>query len=165
MALQRLRDAAERAKCELSESTTAEINLPFIISGSGSEALHLQRTLTREKLEELTVDLVERTVQICEKTLADAGLKKDDVAEVILVGGMTRMPAVQEAVAKYFGKRPCKGVNPDEVVALGAAIQGAALLDNQAEMLLLDVTPHNLGIMIAGGYAQTIIEANSTVPT
>ncbi|MBN2360671.1 MAG: molecular chaperone DnaK [Deltaproteobacteria bacterium] len=165
MALQRLRDSAERAKCELSESTTAEINLPFIISGSGNEALHLQRTLTRDKLEELTVDLIERTVQICEKTLGDANLKKDDVAEVILVGGMTRMPAVQEAVAKYLGKRPCKGVNPDEVVALGAAIQGAALIDNQTEMLLLDVTPHNLGIMIAGGYAQTIIEANTTVPT
>ena len=165
MALQRLRDAAERAKCELSSSTSTEINLPFIISGSGAEALHLQRTLTREKIEELCVDLVERTIQICEKTLKDAGLEKNDVGEVLLVGGMTRMPVIQESIIKFFGKSPCKGVHPDEVVALGAAIQGAALFDEQTDMLLLDVTPHNLGIMIKGGLFQALIEANTTVPT
>ncbi len=165
MALQRLRDSAERAKCELSAAPSAEINLPFIISAGGAEALHLQRTLTREKLEELCVDLVERTIQITEKTLQDAKLGKHEVDEVILVGGMTRMPLVQEAISKFFEKPPCKGVHPDEVVALGAAIQGTALFDDQTEMLLLDVTPHDLGIMITGGYFQTLIDANTTVPT
>jgi len=165
MALQRLRDAAERAKCELSSSTSTEINLPFIISGSGAEALHLQRTLTREKLEELCVDLVERTIQICDKTIKDASMSKEEIGEVLLVGGMTRMPTVQESIIKFFGKSPCKGVHPDEVVALGAAIQGAALFDEQTDMLLLDVTPHNLGIMIKGGLFQALIEANTTVPT
>ncbi|MFH1807394.1 MAG: molecular chaperone DnaK [Pseudomonadota bacterium] len=165
MALQRLRDSAERAKCELSGTNSTEINLPFIISAGGTEALHLQKALTREKLEELTVDLVERTVQITDKTLRDAALGKDAIDEVVLVGGMTRMPLVQEAISKYFGKAPCKGVHPDEVVALGASIQGAALFDDKTEMLLLDVTPHNLGIMITGGYFQTLISANTTVPT
>src|SRR3954469_7532771 len=124
MALQRLKDVAEKAKCELSSAREAEINLPFIISKDGA-ALHLQRTLTREKLEELTEDLVEKTVQICRKTLAEADIEKAAIEDVILVGGMTRMPRVQAEVAKFFGMDPCKGVHPDEVVALGAGIQGA----------------------------------------
>jgi molecular chaperone DnaK len=164
MALQRLKDVAEKAKCELSSAKEAEINLPFIISKDG-EALHLQRTLTREKLEELTEDLVDRTVQICRKTLAEADIEKSAIEEVILVGGMTRMPRIQAEVAKFFGMEPCKGVHPDEVVALGAAIQGAALLQPENDMLLLDVTPHSLGIMVVGGYFHKLIEQNTTVPT
>ena len=165
MALQRLRDSAERAKCELSSATSAEINLPFIISAEGQDALHLQRTLTREKLDELCIDLVERAIQITERTLGAAKISKEEIDEVILVGGMTRMPLVQQRVSQFFNKAPCKGVHPDEVVALGAAIQGAVLFDDESEMLLLDVTPHKLGIMLSGGLFQTLIEANSTVPT
>jgi molecular chaperone DnaK len=164
MALQRLKDVAEKAKCELSSAKEAEINLPFIISKDG-EALHLQRTLTREKLEELTEDLIDKTVQICRKTLAEADIEKAAIEDVILVGGMTRMPRVQAEVAKYFGMEPCKGVHPDEVVALGAGIQGAALLQSDSDMLLLDVTPHSLGIMIIGGYFHKLIPQNTTVPT
>ena len=164
MALQRLKDVAEKAKCELSGAKEAEVNLPFIYS-QGGEALHLQRTLTREKLEELTTDLVDRCIQICNKTLREAEIDKGDIEEVILVGGMTRMPKIQSAVAEFFGLEPCKGVHPDEVVALGAAIQGAALMDSSSEMLLLDVTPHSLGIMIKGGYFHRLISQNSTVPT
>jgi molecular chaperone DnaK len=164
MALQRLKDVAEKAKCELSSAREAEINLPFIISKDGA-ALHLQRTLTREKLEELTEDLIEKTVQICRKTLAEADIEKAAIEDVILVGGMTRMPRVQVEVAKFFGMEPCKGVHPDEVVALGASIQGAALLQTDSEMLLLDVTPHSLGIMIIGGYFHRLIQQNTTVPT
>ncbi len=164
MALQRLKDVAEKAKCELSSVKEAEINLPFIYS-QGGEALHLQRTLDREKLEELTSDLVERCIQICAKTLRDAEIDKGEIQEVILVGGMTRMPKIQSAVAEFFGLEPCKGVHPDEVVALGAAIQGSALIDSSSEMLLLDVTPHSLGIMIKGGYFHRLISQNSTVPT
>jgi molecular chaperone DnaK len=164
MALQRLKDVAEKAKCELSGAKEAEINLPFIYS-QGGEALHLQRNLSREKLEELTTDLVDRCVQICSKTLREAEIDKGDIEEVILVGGMTRMPKIQSAVAEFFGLEPCKGVHPDEVVALGAAIQGTALLDSSSEMLLLDVTPHSLGIMIKGGYFHRLIPQNSTVPT
>jgi molecular chaperone DnaK len=165
MALQRLKDVAEKAKCELSSLRETEINLPFIISTGKNEALHLQRTLTREKLEELTVDLVERTVQICKKTLEEAEIQKSEIEDVILVGGMTRMPKVQDMVAEFFGIEPCKGVHPDEVVALGASIQGAALLDEKNDVLLLDVTPHSLGIMIVGGYFHKLIEQNTTVPT
>jgi molecular chaperone DnaK len=165
MALQRLKDVAEKAKCELSSLRETEINLPFIISTGKNEALHLQRTLTREKLEELTIDLVERTVQICKKTLEEAEITKGEIQDVILVGGMTRMPKVQELVAEFFGLEPCKGVHPDEVVALGAAIQGSALLDEKNDVLLLDVTPHSLGIMIVGGYFHKLIEQNTTVPT
>jgi molecular chaperone DnaK len=165
MALQRLKDVAEKAKCELSSLRETEINLPFIISTGKNEALHLQRTLTREKLEELTVDLVERTVQICKKTLEEAEIQKSEIEDVILVGGMTRMPKVQEMVAEFFGIEPCKGVHPDEVVALGASIQGSALLDEKNDVLLLDVTPHSLGIMIVGGYFHKLIEQNTTVPT
>src|SRR5499427_11741 len=164
MALQRLKDVAEKAKCELSSAKEAEINLPFIIS-QGGEALHLQRTLTREKLEELTADLIERCINICRKTLAEADIEKAAIEDVILVGGMTRMPKVQQLVAQFFGMEPCKGVHPDEVVALGASIQGAALTETDSEMLLLDVTPHSLGIMIVGGYFHRLIQQNTTVPT
>ncbi len=165
MALQRLKDAAEKAKCELSSQGEAEINLPFIISSGGNEALHLRRTLTRGKYEELTEDLVQRTVDICEATLEEAGLEKDEIEEVILVGGMTRMPKTQRSVADFFGRDPCKNVHPDEVVALGAAIQGEALTSEKSEMILLDVTPHTLGIMIVGGLVEDLIPQNTTVPT
>ena len=167
MALQRLKDAAEKAKCELSAVTETEVNLPFIISSARNEALHLQRLLTRATLEELTADLVDRTVQICELTLGEAGLEKDEIEDIILVGGMTRMPKVQERVSKFFERAPCKGVHPDEVVGLGASIQGAALVDDSPEldMVLLDVTPHTLGIMVVGGYFEELIPQNTTVPT
>ena len=165
MALQRLKDAAEKAKCELSSVVETEVNLPFIISSHRNEALHLQRLLTRQQMEELTQDLVARTIQICEMTLEEAGLGKDEIEEVILVGGMTRMPCVQKACADFFEREPCKGVHPDEVVALGAAIQGAALVDEDQDMVLLDVTPHTLGIMVVGGYFEELIPQNSTVPT
>jgi molecular chaperone DnaK len=167
MALQRLKDAAEKAKCELSAVTETEVNLPFIISSVRNEALHLQRLLTRATLEELTADLIDRTVQICELTLGEAGLGKDELEDIILVGGMTRMPKVQERVSKFFQRDPCKGVHPDEVVGLGASIQGAALVDDSPEMdmVLLDVTPHTLGIMVVGGYFEELIPQNTTVPT
>ncbi|MBW2510191.1 MAG: molecular chaperone DnaK [Deltaproteobacteria bacterium] len=167
MALQRLKDAAEKAKCELSAVTETEVNLPFIISSVRNEALHLQRLLTRATLEELTADLVDRTIQICELTLGEAGLGKDEIEDIILVGGMTRMPKVQERVSKFFERDPCKGVHPDEVVGLGASIQGAALVDDSPEldMVLLDVTPHTLGIMVVGGYFEELIPQNTTVPT
>jgi molecular chaperone DnaK len=167
MALQRLKDAAEKAKCDLSSVRETEINLPFIISTGKNQAYHLHRVVTRGKLEELTLDLTERTIQICRLTMEDAGIKPQELAEVVLVGGMTRMPKVQELVAEFFGREPCKGVHPDEVVAMGAAIQGAALIDAAAapDMLLLDVTPHSLGIMVAGGYFHRLIERNTTVPT
>jgi molecular chaperone DnaK len=167
MALQRLKDAAEKAKCELSSVRETEINLPFIISTGKNQAYHLHRVVTRGKLEELTLDLTERTIQICRLTMEDAGIKPQDLAEVVLVGGMTRMPKVQELVAEFFAREPCKGVHPDEVVAMGAAIQGAALIDAAAapDMLLLDVTPHSLGIMVAGGYFHRLIDRNTTVPT
>jgi molecular chaperone DnaK len=165
MALQRLKDAAEKTKCELSSVLETEVNLPFIISSARNEALHLQRLFTRRELEGLTGDLVERTIRICEQTIADAKLEKGDIEEVILVGGMTRMPSVQAAVARFFGREPSKGVHPDEVVALGAAIQGSALLDAEQDVVLLDVTPHTLGLMVVGGYFEELIPQNSTVPT
>ncbi len=165
MALQRLKDAAEKAKIELSGQGEVEINLPFIISVGQNEALHLQRSLRRESFEELCVDLISRTVDICAATLRESGLEKSEIEDVILVGGMTRVPAVQKAVSEFFGREPCKGVHPDEVVALGAAIQAVALVDEGSEMLLLDVTPHTLGIMIVGGYFEELIPQNSTVPT
>lgn len=165
MALQRLKDAAEKAKCELSTVRETEINLPFIISSGRNEALHLQRTLSREQLEELSDDLIERTIDICRQTLSDARLDKDEIEEVVLVGGMTRMPKIQQAVAAFFEREPCKGVHPDEVVALGAGIQGAALVDDKQEMILLDVTPHALGIMTFGSNFEELIPQNTTVPT
>src|SRR5512143_2321382 len=169
MALQRLRDAAEKAKCELSAAPNASIHLPFLISaGEAKGALHLDKQLAREKLEELTKDLVDRCIAVAEKTLKDAGVRPGQVGEVILVGGMTRMPRVQKAVKDFFGKEPHRGVHPEEVVALGAAIQAHALTAPAAkgeEVLLLDVTPQNLGIMVVGGYFQTVIPRNTTVPT
>lgn len=165
MALQRLKDAAEKAKCELSSVKETEINLPFIISSGKNEALHLQRTLTRATLEEICADLIERTVEICRQTLDDAAMEKTDIDEVVLVGGMTRMPKIQEEVGKFFGKEPCKGVHPDEVVALGAAIQGVSLVSEKQEMILLDVTPHALGILTAGAVFEELIPQNTTVPT
>ncbi len=165
MALQRLRDAAEKAKCELSSVVETEINLPFIISTGRNEALHLQRTLSRPVLEELTADLVTRTIQITQQALLEAKLSIQDIDETILVGGMTRMPTVQRSVAQLFRKEPGKGVHPDEVVALGAAIQGAALVEERHEMVLLDVTPHDLGIMTVGSHFEELIPQNTTVPT
>jgi molecular chaperone DnaK len=165
MALQRLKDAAEKAKCELSSVKETEINLPFIISSGRNEALHLQRALSRNILEELSSDLVERTIDICKQTLDDARLEKDEIDEVLLVGGMTRMPKIQDAVSKFFGREPSKGIHPDECVALGAGIQGAALVDESQEMILLDVTPHALGIMTFGSYFEELIPQNTTVPT
>jgi molecular chaperone DnaK len=165
MALQRLKDAAEKAKCELSSVVETEVNLPFIISSARNEALHLQRVLTRAQLDELCGDLVKRTVEICEQTLEEAALEKGEIEDIILVGGMTRMPLVQKLVGAFFEREPCKGVHPDEVVALGAGIQGAALVDDGPEMILLDVTPHTLGIMVVGGYFEELIPQNTTVPT
>jgi molecular chaperone DnaK len=165
MAMQRLKDAAERSKCELSAVREAEINLPFITSTGPNQSLHLQRVLTRAKLEELTLDLIERTMDICKMTMDEAELAAGDIGEVVLVGGMTRMPKVQERVAALFGREPSKGVHPDEVVAVGAAIQADALIEKTSDVLLLDVTPHSLGIMVAGGYFHRLIERNTTVPT
>jgi len=165
MALQRLKDAAEKAKCELSNVEETEINLPFIISTGKADALHLQMSLTRDMLEELSADLVARTLKICQRTLGDAGLESSEVDAVILVGGQTRMPKVQRDVAEMFGREPSKGVHPDECVAVGAGIQGASLFEDDADLLLLDVTPHALGIMIMDGSFDVIIPANSRVPT
>lgn len=164
MALQRLRDAAEKAKIELSGTQSTEINLPFItMSASGPK--HLTMSLTRAKLESLSHKLIERTRAPCEKALQDAGLKPSQIGEVILVGGMTRMPAVQEMVKAIFGKEGHKGVNPDEVVAVGAAIQGGVLTGAVKDVLLLDVTPLSLGIETLGGVNTVLIERNTTIPT
>lgn len=164
MALQRLRDAAEKAKIELSSTTTTEINQPFItMDASGPK--HLTMTLSRSKLEALTQHLVDRTREPCLKAMRDAGLSKDDIAEVLLVGGMTRMPAVQEMVKSIFGKEPNRSVNPDEVVAMGAAIQGGVLAGEVKDILLLDVTPLTLGLETMGGVMTPIIERNTTIPT
>jgi len=165
MALQRMKDSAEKARCELSVARETLIDLPFLYTTPSGETHHLQESLTREQLEELTRDLVERTVQICERTLSNARIDKGDLDDVILVGGMTRMPLIQQQVAAFFGLEPCKGVHPDEVVALGASIQASALVADGHEVLLLDVTPHSLGIMIVGGYFHRLLEQNSTVPT
>ena len=163
-ALQRLREAAEKAKIELSTLMQTEINLPYI-TADASGPKHLVMTLTRAKLEQLTADLVARSLEPVRRALKDAGLKPSDINEVVLVGGMTRMPAVQEAVRKEFGKDPHKGVNPDEVVAVGAAIQAAVLGGDVKDILLLDVTPLSLSIETLGGVATTMIERNTTVPT
>jgi len=165
MALQRLRDAAEKAKCELSSLQQVEINLPFISASQQSGPLHLQATLTREQLEQMTSELVQRCMQVCERVLGEAKVHPAQLGDVLLVGGQTRMPKIQQEVRRLFAREPAKNVNPDEAVALGAAIQGAMLLHEEQEMLLLDVTPHSLGIGIAGGFFQKIIEKNTTVPT
>ncbi len=164
MALQRLKEAAEKAKIELSSSTSTEINLPYIMPVDGIPK-HLVRTLSRAKFEQLVDDLVKATIEPCRKALSDAGMSASDVDEVILVGGSTRIPAIQEVVEKFFGKKPSKGVNPDEVVAVGAAIQGGVLTGEVKDVLLLDVTPLSLGIETLGGVMTRLIEANTTIPT
>jgi molecular chaperone DnaK len=164
MALQRLKEAAERAKHELSSAQTTDVNLPFI-AADASGPKHLKLSLTRERLEALVADLIDRLVEPCETALTDAGLDKSKIDEVILVGGMTRMPRIQEKVAEIFGKKPQKGVNPDEVVAIGAAIQGGVLKGEVSDVLLLDVTPLSLGVETQGGIFTKIIEKNTTIPT
>ena len=164
IALQRLKEAAEKAKIELSSQTSTEINLPYIMA-IGATPKHLVKTLTRAKFEQLADSLIQRTIEPCRKALQDAGLSASDINEVLLVGGSTRIPAIQAVVEKFFGKTPNKSVNPDEVVAMGAAIQGGVLAGDVKDVLLLDVTPLSLGIETLGGVMTKLIEANTTIPT
>jgi molecular chaperone DnaK len=164
MALQRLKEAAEKAKIELSSTTSTEINLPYI-TADATGPKHLVRTLSRAKFEQLAADLIKRTIDPCKSALKNAGLKTSDIDEIILVGGSTRIPAIQDAVKAFFGKEPSKGVNPDEVVAIGAAIQGGVLTGEVKDVLLLDVTPLSLGIETMGGVMTKLIEANTTIPS
>jgi len=164
MALQRLKEAAEKAKIELSSSTSTEINLPYIMPVDGIPK-HLVKTLSRSKFEQLSDSLIQATIEPCKKALKDANMSKADIDDVILVGGSTRIPAIQEIVEKYFGKKPSKGVNADEVVAIGAAIQGGVLAGDVKDVLLLDVTPLSLGIETMGSVFTKLIEANTTIPT
>ncbi len=164
MALQRLKEAAEKAKIELSSSNSTEINLPYIMPVNGVPQ-HLVRTLTRSQFEQLCDDLIRATIEPCKKALSDAGYTTSDIDEVILVGGSTRIPAIQEIVEKFFGKAPSKGVNPDEVVAIGASIQGGVLTGEVKDILLLDVTPLSLGLETLGGVMTKLIESNTTIPT
>ena len=164
MALQRLKEAAEKAKIELSSQTSTEINLPYIMPVDGVPK-HLVKTLTRAKFEQICDSLIQRTVEPCRKALSDANLTANDIDEVLLVGGSTRIPAIQQIVEKFFGKAPSKGVNPDEVVAVGAAIQGGVLAGDVKDVLLLDVTPLSLGIETYGGVMTKLIESNTTIPT
>lgn len=164
MALQRLREAAEKAKIELSSTSQTDINLPFI-TADASGAKHFNITLTRSKFETLVDHLIERTKNPCNNCVKDAGISVKDVNEVLLVGGMTRVPKVQEIVTQIFGKTPSKGVNPDEAVAMGAAIQGGILRGDVKELLLLDVTPLSLGIETLGGIFTRLINRNTTIPT
>ena len=166
MALQRLKEAAEKAKIELSSSSQTEINQPFIsMDPKTSQPLHMVMKLTRAKLESLVDDFIKRSLKPCQAALKDAGLSKGDIDEVVLVGGMTRMPKVMEEVTKFFGKEPHKGVNPDEVVALGAAIQAGVLQGDVKDVVLLDVTPLSLGIETLGGVFTRLIDRNTTIPT
>jgi molecular chaperone DnaK len=164
MSMQRLKDAAEKAKIELSSSQKTNVNLPFI-TATDSGPKHLNVDLTRAKFEQLVDDLVKRTISPCEKALKDAGISKADIDQVILVGGSTRIPKIQEVVKEFFGKEPSKGVNPDEVVAVGAGIQGGVLTGDVEDVVLLDVTPLTLGIETLGGVMTKLIESNTTIPT